>query len=127
MTEEKQVKGMDKKALVKFMTQQVTVEYVPFDDEHGVYVRGMTVREKENWEAGLFDVDEEGKAVRRMEAMRSKILIACLCDSKGHRLFDDRDILVVQDLPSGPMEKAYERACRLSGIGKRDIEDLTKN
>jgi hypothetical protein len=89
-------------------------------------VRGMTGRERDEFEASLAQ-QRGGQVIQNMVNVRAKIVIRCVVDEDGRRVFDDADIDVLGGKSGAALDRLFTVATRLSGLGERDVEDLTGN
>jgi hypothetical protein len=91
-----------------------------------VLVRGMTGRERDEFEASMAQ-QRGGQLVQNWANTRAKIVIRCTVDEDGKRLFDAADIDVLGEKSGAALDRVFEVATRLSGMGEKDVEDLTAN
>lgn len=85
-------------------------------------VRGMTGAERDSFEASCVT---DGKAT--VQNVRAKIAVRCTVDDNGNRVFSDSDAPALGAKSARALDRLYEVAARLSGIGKHDVEELAKN
>lgn len=91
-----------------------------------VYVRGMTGKERDAWEASLM----RGRgAERRADTRnaRARLAVRCLVDAQGNRLFKDDDAEKLGNIRVDYLQKVFEAAQRLSGVTDSDLDDLGKS
>jgi hypothetical protein len=50
-----------------------------------------------------------------------------LCDEKGERLFSDAEMLELAKKSASSLQRIFDTAQRLSGIGDADVKSLVKN
>ena len=89
-----------------------------------VLVRGMTGRERDEFE--MSSVDQRDGRVN-LANTRAKIVIRCVVDEDGKRLFDASDIDLLGAKSGAALDRVFAVASRLSGIGERDVEELAGN
>jgi len=90
-----------------------------------VWVRGMTGEERDAFEAGL--VERKGKSRElNFKNMRASLVAKTVVNDGGERLFDDNDVKRLGQKSAAALDRLYEVATRLSGIGEQDVEDLTE-
>jgi len=90
-----------------------------------VNVRGMTGRERDAWEASLMT----GRGRRRevnTDNLRAKLVVKCLVDEQGQRVFRDEDADLVGNIRVDVISRIFNVAQRLSGITDEDVEELGK-
>lgn len=89
-----------------------------------VLVRGMSGRERDEFEASMLD-QRSGRA--NLANVRAKAVLRCTVDDDGKRLFDAADIDVLGEKSSAALDRVFGVAQRLSGLGGQDVEELTQN
>jgi hypothetical protein len=109
----------------------VTVpEIVELLGDEPLYVAGLSGKERDDYEGSFIEMTGKG---RRREPnlnktnQRAKLLVRCLVDAAGKRIFDDGDIILVGEWPAAVLDPIYDQAMRLSGIGLEAQEELEKN
>lgn len=89
-----------------------------------VFIRSMSVAERDTWEQLLLKSREGGKV---SDKFRASLLVRCICDENGKRLFEDSDIDCVANLPADDGDRLYDVGARLAGITKEAVEEIAKN
>ena len=89
-----------------------------------VLVRGMTGRERDEFEASTLD-QRTGR--QNLANTRAKIVIRCVVDDDGNRLFDAADIDALGAKSGAALDRVFTAAARLSGLSGGDVEELTQN
>lgn len=89
-----------------------------------VYVRCMSASERDSFESAVYDAKSKGVTG---ENIRAKLLVRCLCDDNGARLFTDTDVASLGSKSAAVVDRLFDIAQRLNGIGAKDVEDLEKN
>ena len=87
-----------------------------------VYMRGMNASERDHWEMSIY----ENKGIK-MDNIRARLVVLTLCDESGNRLFNDEEVEKLGKKNAKVINKLFEIAQRLSGIGQKDVEELGKN
>ena len=91
-----------------------------------VCVRGLRGIEPDAFESSMWE--GEGKDRKQNIAnLRSRLLVRCLCDEAGKRIFDDDDAAELGMRSGKVLDRLYDIACSLSGIGANAVEAATKN
>lgn len=92
----------------------------------GVWIQGMSGKERDAWERSLM----VGRGKRRdvnTENVRAKLAVRCLVNKPGgQRLFEDSEAIIVGNLPAAVLTPMYEKAQRLSGVSDEDIDEIKK-
>lgn len=91
-----------------------------------VNVRGMRGVERDAFEASMFE-DDGDKRKRNIANLRARLLVRCLVDAEGKRLFEDEDAAELGLRNARVLDRLYDVASELSGIGPGAIEASAKN
>ena len=111
--------------ILKKVDTQIKIVKVP---EWGgdVRVRGMTGEERDAFEGGIATV-KNGKATIDTKNVRAKLVIECVIDEKGERIFSVDDIKVLGKKSAKALQRVFEVASDLCGISEGEIEKIAKN
>jgi hypothetical protein len=90
-----------------------------------VYVRGMSGTERDEFEASVVQM-KTGQQVQplNMKNIRAKLASLTICDEAGKRLFSENDIGELGKKSAAALQRIFEVAQRLSGIGEEDVKEL---
>lgn len=91
-----------------------------------ISVRGLTAGERDAFEAACF-VGRGASREMNFVNLRARLLVKCICNSDGTRLFEDGELEKVAALPAKVIDPLFEVAQRLSGMGAKDVESLSGN
>jgi len=92
-----------------------------------VTVRALTGAEHDSYTASSMDVSD-GKTVRFIqENQKARFLVRCIVDHDGRRLFSDEDAQELGNKSSVAIDRLYEVARQLNGIGGKAEADLRGN
>jgi len=107
----------------KFFALRATVpsETVEITGVGQVEVRGLTAAGRDEWETRLFN----GRA-KNLRNVRSSLVSLCVYEN-GERVFNPNDIEAMGELPAAVIDRLYDIATRLSGIGVSDQERAEGN
>ena len=106
--------------------QDIKVEKVSVPEWGGdVYVKGMTGTERDSFEASIVNMRGKGTNVD-MSNVRAKLAAQTLCDESGEKLFTDADIKALGKKSASALQRVFEVAQKLSGIGDDAIQELTE-
>ena len=96
-----------------------------------VFLRSMTVADRDSFEAEGLKREGKGKKLRYVPTLkdtRTRLLVRCLCDESGALLLGPEDIEALSRKHSGAMEHLTDIARRINGLsGDDDAEDQEKN
>jgi hypothetical protein len=108
-------------------------EKVPVPEWGGdVIVRGLTGDELDNFQGSIrqFRPSFDGKGMEPVlvqDGMRAKLLVKCLVDEAGERLFADQDASALGAKNGSVIDRLYDVAARLSGLSEEEKEALEGN
>jgi len=90
-----------------------------------VFVKGMTGAERDKFESSL--IEQRGKAqALNMANVRAKLCSLTICDETGKRLFGEADVQALSGKSAVALQRVFEIAQKLSGIGDADVKELTE-
>jgi hypothetical protein len=103
-------------------TEEVHVpEWAGPDGDDVVLVRGMTGRERDEFEASLYE-ERGGQRVFNSANIRAKAIVKCVVDAGGARVFTDSDANALGEKSGAPIDRLYDVVARLSGLRDEDIK-----
>lgn len=105
------------------------VEIVDIPEWGGeVTVKGLTGKQRDAYEMQVFQYNKKHNNVDwKRENMRAKLIVLSCIDEDGSLLFEESDIQALGDKSSSALDRIFEVAQRLSGITKKDVEELEKD
>lgn len=104
--------------------QDIKIEKISVPEWGGdVYVKGMTGTERDAFEGSIVSANGKNTSVN-MVNIRAKLAAQSICDEGGTRLFDDKDIKVLGAKSATALQRIFEVAQRLSGIGDEAMQEL---
>lgn len=97
-----------------------------------VYVKGLTGTERDAYEASLRQMRPtlDGKGLEPVlitDNMRAKMLVKCLVDEQGQRVFTDQQIAALGAKNGRVLDRLHDVAARLSGMDSAAVEDAEGN
>lgn len=93
-----------------------------------VWVRGLTARERDAFEASMVEVDKKtGERRPRTGNLRARLVVMGLCDEAGNRVFSDDDIPALGRKSALGMERVFDTIRGLSGMTDADLSLLEGN
>lgn len=117
--------GTLRERILAFDDQQFEDVEVP-EWQTTVRVRGLTGAERDAWEGSL--MRQEGRRARvDYSNVRAKLIVRCVVDRDGNRIFEDRDEPALGRKSASALQRIFEVAQRLSRLTDEDVEELTGN
>ena len=87
-----------------------------------VYVRVMSVGERDDWELSWVDIRNKGMS--KFDNFRAFYLVRTLCDEHGVRLWKDDELQEVADLDGAVMGELFDVAQRHNKLTEADVVEL---
>lgn len=112
--------------------QILQIEDLPFEDveipewDGMVRVRTMTGMERDAFEESIIDFKNKDRKTN-FQNLRAKLVAKTVIDENGNLLFTDEDVIKLGKKSAKALDRIFEVAQRLNGLGQKDIEELTKN
>ncbi len=91
-----------------------------------VIMRGMTGAERDAFEAGIM-VTRGDKEVVDSRNLRARLIVRCVYDEGGKRLFADEDAEFLGGKSAAVISRLFDVARRLCGIGESDMDEMRAN
>jgi hypothetical protein len=102
-------------------------ETVPVPEWGGdVVVQELCGTDRDAFETSLFKGEGEAR-VFVTENMRARLVVRCLVDGEGKRLFSDADAAALGAKNAAVIDRLYDVAQRLSGLGQKALGNAVKN
>lgn len=102
--------------------ESVDISAFDVDWPDTVYLRLMSAGDRDAFEASCI-----GDQSKWMQGLRCRLLVRCLSNESGERIFDDGDALELAKQPSDLIVYLFEHAMRVNGIGEDDVEEMRGN
>lgn len=108
-----------------FDTQDLKTEEVAVPEWNGsVRVRTMTGTERDGWEASLSPTGSKGVDLSNL---RARLLVKCIVDEQGERIFTDEDADALGAKSAAALERVFAVAQRLNGLAGNAVGTAEKN
>lgn len=102
------------------------IEEAALPDGSKVLVRVMTGAERDGYEAGNYTLGADGKAKLTLDNARARLVVRCLCDADGKRLFQDSDAAEVGKIDGVWLEAVVKECERINLLTKAAQEEERK-
>jgi hypothetical protein len=83
-----------------------------------VYIRVMSGTERDSWETNVLS---------KQVNIRAGLLVRCLADDQGKRIFSDSDVNALGAKSGHVLDKLFELASKHNRLKREDVEELEKN
>jgi hypothetical protein len=91
-----------------------------------VYVRSIIAQDLDSWQAETY-VYKEGDVATNLANIRGRLLVRCLVDEAGQRIFADNEAALLGAKSTQVIDRLYKVAQRLNAVTSKDVEELAKN
>jgi hypothetical protein len=105
--------------------KSVTVEVPEWGGS--VLVRTMTGADRDAFETSMVTVKSDGTRTPDMTNLRAKLVALTLVDEAGNRMFEVEDIPRLALKSAAALERVFEVAQRVNGLGLKAEDDAVKN
>ena len=102
-----------------------------------VIVQGLTSRQRDLFEASIQKRRPGGKKRHKdqqetedridLDNFRAKLVVRCVVDEQGSRIFGDQDIETLGAKSAQAVSRLFDVAQRLCGMSNEDVEELAGN
>jgi len=89
-------------------------------------VQSLSDHERAMWEVDCLDA-EGNRDPAAMETMRPRLIVKCLVDENGHRLFTDEESEDVAEWPASVTVTLFTECSKLCGMDDDDRKEAAKN
>jgi hypothetical protein len=92
-----------------------------------VRIATLSGADRDLWEA---DIVERKKAGQRalLGNFSAALIVRCAVDpANGERIFREEDVAALGRKAAAPIQRLFDAACKLNGIGEREIRAAEKN
>lgn len=87
-----------------------------------VYVRVLSVGERDEWELAWVDIRNKGAA--KFQNFRAFYLVRTLCDETGSRIWQDNEVDEVASLDGSVMGELFDVAQKHNKLTEADVVEL---
>jgi hypothetical protein len=91
-----------------------------------VYVRELSGREKDTFEAGLVSLKGRKHKIN-LDDIRARMAVLVCCDADGKAIFTPDDVEWLTQRSVRPLTRIYNAAKELNDLSEEDEEELLKN
>lgn len=112
----------------EFLALRPTVESVDIEGHGKVRIRGLSAEERDDYEQTLVERGPDGKVrtKRKYTNVRASLVMRCLVDENGERMFSDKDLGELGKVDGAIVDRLYDVARRLSGMSREAEEEAVE-
>jgi hypothetical protein len=91
-----------------------------------VIVGTMSGTDRDAFETAIFETKGDNTK-QNFKNLRAKLLVKTIVDEKGERIFTDADIEALGKKSAKALNRIFQVAQKLNGIGQEAVDEMTKN
>lgn len=115
-------KVLDRNAI--FSVHDIKTEKVFIPEWKGsVFVRGLTAYERDDFESSLLDQSKKRTRISMRNA-RARLVVMAAVNEDGSQMFSEDDIPMLSLKSAIAVDRIYEVASAMAGLGDEDLEEL---
>lgn len=93
-----------------------------------VRVMALSGTDRDAYEAAMVDARKQDTvAAVRLHNFRAKLVVKCLVNDQGERLFEDKQVKALAAKSGAVLDRLFDVARRLSGMDKDAVEEAAGN
>jgi hypothetical protein len=93
-----------------------------------LFVRNLSGTELSDWQDLCASrTDPKTKKVTNSRGLKGALLVAAACDADGAPVFQEGDAEWLEGKNAAPLNRVWDKACEMSGIGGDEKKKLEKN
>ena len=97
---------------------------IPALGNEPVYVRGMSGKERDEFENDLRFRKGRRTGQADLRNFRARLAVKVITDEQGKRLLQDEDAAVFGELPAGVLDQIIAACTELSGMSDEEVEQM---
>ena len=106
---------------------QEVVETPEWGKGTGVIIQGMTGVDRDAYETSMQEKDSKGKQKANFTNLRARLVAYSAVDEGGNRIFTENQVEELGKKSAKVLDRLFDAAQKLSGIGVDDVEALLGN
>ena len=113
----------------EILATSIPVETVDVPEWGGkVILRGLTSVERDDYEQGMVETSPNGsvKAKRQLHNVRASLVVRCIVDEQGERVFADDDLEALGGKNAAVVDRLWDVCRRLCGMSTEDEKKLAQ-
>lgn len=111
-----------RKKILAAKPSALTPLYVP-DWDATIYIRELTLAERDEFEKGQIVYNDDGSMSMETVGLKARLIVLCVTDENGERLFSNEDEGEVNSLGAAATELVFAACQRVNKMRKQDVND----
>lgn len=102
---------------------------VPIKEWGGdVRLQELSASDRDMWENESFVLNAEGTGAKfNPKHARARLVVRCIVDDKGKRMFTDDEVAAIGSLSASTVQRLFNAARKLNAISNDDLKELEGN
>lgn len=93
-----------------------------------VRLQELSASDRDMWESESFVLNPEGTSAKfNPKHARARLVVRCLVDDKGKRMFTDDEVAAIGSLSAASVQRLFNAARKLNAISEDDMKELEGN
>ena len=109
-------------------TKDISIEIVEVSEWGGsVGIKRMSGAERDEYDQALYNRSDDKGKITNVKGVKVLLLSRTICDTKGNLLFpENADREILRQKSASAIERLFEKAGALNGIGPEEVKELGK-
>jgi hypothetical protein len=93
-----------------------------------VRLQELSASDRDMWENESFVLNAEGTGAKfNPKHARARLVVRCIVDDKGRRMFSDDEVAAIGSLSAATVQRLFNAARKLNAISDDDLSELEGN
>lgn len=93
-----------------------------------VRLQELSASDRDMWESESFVLNAEGTGAKfNPKHARARLVVRCIVDAQGKRMFSDDEVAAVGSLSAATVQRLFNAARKLNAISDDDVKELEGN
>lgn len=93
-----------------------------------VRLQELSASDRDMWENESFVLNAEGTGAKfNPKHARARLVVRCIVDDKGKRMFSDDEVAAIGSLSASTIQRLFNAARKLNAISNEDLQELEGN
>lgn len=93
-----------------------------------VRLQELSASDRDMWESESFVLNAEGTGAKfNPKHARARLVVRCIVDAHGKRMFSDDEVAAVGSLSAATVQRLFNAARKLNAISDDDVKELEGN
>lgn len=90
-----------------------------------VRLQELSASDRDMWESESYSLNDSGTAAKfNPKHARARLVVRCIVDEKGRRLFTDDEVAAIGSLSAASVQRLFNAARKLNAVSEEDMKEL---